>query len=46
VQGGDSLWSIAEKLLGSGARWKEIQKLNGMTSELILPGQKIKVPAK
>lgn len=28
VQSGDSLWSIAEKILGNGARWREIYNLN------------------
>jgi Uncharacterized protein containing LysM domain len=46
VQRGDSLWRIAEKLLGSGARWKEIQKLNDMASDLIVPEQAIKIPIK
>lgn len=27
---GDSLWSVAKKQLGDGARWKEIQKLNNI----------------
>lgn len=27
---GDSLWKVAQMQLGSGARWKEIQKLNGI----------------
>ena len=28
---GDTLWSVAQKFLGNGARWPEIQKLNGIT---------------
>ncbi|GIO88190.1 peptidoglycan-binding protein LysM [Paenibacillus faecis] len=27
---GDSLWKVAQMKLGNGARWKEIQKLNGI----------------
>lgn len=27
---GDSLWKVAKMKLGDGARWKEIQKLNGI----------------
>ncbi|WP_044480741.1 LysM peptidoglycan-binding domain-containing protein [Paenibacillus antibioticophila] len=44
---GDSLWKVAQKLLGSGARYKEIQKLNGIQdSELRrLPvGKVLKLP--
>ncbi len=32
VQRGDSLWSIAEKLLGDGIRFLELAKLNNITS--------------
>jgi len=47
VVSGDSLWGIAQKLLGNGARYPEIAKLNGLTEKsVILPGQKLKVPAK
>ncbi|MBY9078311.1 LysM peptidoglycan-binding domain-containing protein [Paenibacillus sp. HN-1] len=31
VKSGDSLYKIAKQYLGSGERWKEIQKLNGLT---------------
>lgn len=41
---GDSLWGIAQKLLGNGARYKEIKKLNGLTSNTIYSGQKLKIP--
>lgn len=40
----DSLWAIAASQLGSGARWPEIQKLNGLTSTTIHPGQILKIP--
>ena len=44
VRSGDSLWAIAEKLLGNGARYKEIMEANGMESIIIHPGQKLKIP--
>lgn len=47
LKSGDSLWSVAQKQLGNGARWKEIQKLNGIKdSELKkLPnGKVLKLP--
>ncbi|MGG1444334.1 LysM peptidoglycan-binding domain-containing protein [Brevibacillus laterosporus] len=31
IVAGDDLWSIAKKAYGNGARYKEIQKLNGLT---------------
>ncbi len=35
IQAGDSLWSIAQKKLGSGRKYKTLQKLNGISdSEL------------
>ncbi|MDR3345300.1 MAG: N-acetylmuramoyl-L-alanine amidase [Oscillospiraceae bacterium] len=45
VVSGDGLWGIAEKLLGSGARYTEILVLNGLKSSLIKPGQVLKIPA-
>lgn len=45
VKKGDSLWAIAASQLGAGARWPEIQKLNGLTSTTIHPGQILKIPA-
>jgi LysM repeat protein len=41
---GDSLWAIAQKKLGNGARYKEIKSLNGLTSDTIFAGQKLKLP--
>lgn len=41
---GDSLWAIAQKLLGSGTRYTEIVKLNNLTSNTIYSGQKLKIP--
>lgn len=46
VKSGDSLWSIAEKMLGNGARYPEIQKANNMTNAFIYPGEVIRIPSK
>ena len=45
VQPGDCLFSIAQKLLGSGDRYPEIKAFNGMTTNILLPGQRIRIPA-
>ena len=45
VQPGDCLFSIAQKLLGSGDRYPEIKALNGMITDILLPGQRIRIPA-
>ena len=45
VQPGDCLFSIAQKLLGSGDRYPEIKALNGMTTDILLPGQRLRIPA-
>ena len=44
IRKGDSLWSIAQNELGNGARWPEIQRLNNLPAENVLPGQKIRLP--
>lgn len=44
VQKDDSLWDIAEAKLGSGLRYKEIKKLNGLKSDTINEGQKLRLP--
>jgi N-acetylmuramoyl-L-alanine amidase len=44
VQKGDSLWGIARKQLGSGARYPEIMSLNSLSSTAIYPGQVLKIP--
>lgn len=41
---GDSLWAIAQKYLGDGSRYKEIKTLNGLTSNVIYTGWKLKIP--
>ncbi len=44
VKRGDTLWGIAAKQLGSGYRYKEIMKLNGLKSTRIVSGQRLKLP--
>ena len=46
VAEGDTLWGIAAKLLGDGARYREVMALNGLTSHIIRPGQTLKIPGK
>lgn len=43
---GDTLWTIAQKKLGNGSRYKEIKSLNGLKSDTIYAGQTLKIPAK
>lgn len=45
VKKGDTLWSISQKYLGDGNRYKEIKSLNGLNTDLIFPGQKLKINA-
>ena len=44
VKKGDTLWDIAKKYLGSGARYTEIVKLNSLKTAVIIVGQKLKIP--
>lgn len=44
VQRGDSLWAIAQQQLGDYHRVDEIKALNGLTSSIIYPGQRLKLP--
>lgn len=44
VAKGDTLWDIAVKYLGKGSRYPEIKTLNGLTSNVIYAGQKLKIP--
>lgn len=44
VKKGDTLWDIAQKYLGSGAKYKQIMYASGITSERIYPKQKLKIP--
>ncbi|MGG1598029.1 LysM peptidoglycan-binding domain-containing protein [Paenibacillus naphthalenovorans] len=44
---GDNLWKVAQKMLGDGSRWREIQQLNNLTDAQIksLPvGLTLKLP--
>ena len=41
---GDTLWAIAKKHLGNGSRYKEIVSLNGLKSNVIYSGMKLKIP--
>ena len=41
---GDTLWEIAKKYLGNGSRYPEIKTLNGLTSNVIYSGWKLKIP--
>jgi hypothetical protein len=47
VQPGDSCWSIAERLFGSGERYDLIHRHNdlGPMPHLLVPGQRLRVPA-
>ena len=44
VKKGDSLWNIAQKMLGSGQRYQQIKVLNGLASDTIYPGQLLRLP--
>ena len=44
VKNGDTLWGIAERYLGKGAKYLELKSLNGLTSDTIYPGQTLKIP--
>ena len=43
VKKGDTLWSIAKELLGSGNKYFEIKTLNNLNSNIIYPGQILKI---
>lgn len=42
----DTLWGIADKYLGNGTRYPEIKGLNNLKSNIIYPGQILKIPKK
>lgn len=44
VVSGDTLWDIAARYLGNGLKYKDIMKLNKLTSTIIYPGQSFKIP--
>ena len=43
VKRGDKLWNIAERFLNYGPRYEEIMSLNGLTNDMIYPGQILKI---
>ena len=44
VKKGDTLWAIAQRYLGSGYKYKKIKDLNALNSDMIYPGQTLKIP--
>ncbi len=42
---GDTLWKISERFLGYGPRYEEIMKINKLSSDMIYPGQILKIPS-
>ena len=44
VQANDTLWAIAKKFLGNGAKYPEIMSLNNLTSTVIKTGMVLKIP--
>ena len=44
VSKGDTLWDIANKYYGDGTKWNTIQKYNNLASQIIYPGQILKIP--
>ena len=44
VRPGDSLWAIAERTLGDGARWGELMAANGLSGHTIYEGQVLIIP--
>lgn len=44
VQRGDTLWGIAERLLGAGERYVQIMSANNLVDSLIHPGQVLIIP--
>ena len=44
VNTGENLWSIAEKMLGSGSLYNEIKQLNNLSNDVIYLGQNLKIP--
>lgn len=46
VQKGDSLWGIAQNVLGDGKKYIEIKKINNLDSDVICPGQILILPNK
>ena len=40
---GDTLWKLAQRFLGYGPRYNEIMNENGLTNDMIYPGQILKI---
>lgn len=48
IESGDSLWKIAERVYGNGAKYQQIVEANREVikdADLIFPGQKIRIPS-
>ena len=45
VKRGDTLWKISKEFLGMGPRYTEIMEENGLTNDMIYPGQILKIPS-
>ena len=44
VQAGDNLWTLAERWLGSGLRYREIMEANSLLTDVLQQGQLLVVP--
>ena len=44
VKKGDTLWGIAERLLGAGERYIQIMTANNLNDSMIYPGQELIIP--
>ena len=44
VQTGDNLWTLAQRWLGSGLRYREVMELNGLLTDVLQPGQVLLIP--
>lgn len=44
VKKGNTLWGIAKQFLGNGTEYKKIMEANGLTTDIIYPGQILKIP--
>ena len=43
VQRGDTLWGLASKYYGNGSQYRAIKNLNGLSSDLIRAGQRLRI---
>lgn len=44
VKQGDTLWSLSQKFLGRGNRYREIMKANGLKNTVLRPGMALTIP--